>query len=402
MFDQIVPRKINNVSMTKQLEEPIVRQASSACALQSAGSVDPGGRHQHRNHRHASSHNHRHRGVHDHTLSPPHRHVEHDQHSAGSTSNDSGTTHTSGYQSGYQSGYATDDGTFEGKMLCRATHDRPANLRMTAIRDYTPCCNEELTVRKGQRVKVLYKNNDWVYALTKTGEAGYIPYSYVRPSRKYAGYQSEPDGNDTDVYQSGYDTDATVMAGRRRPQYHRGQVSDMAPAYSVHTGFNPHGSRGGIPRNHHRNMSPHHEFRRPHVSGYTSAMEYNSDGYSHINRRYPRPARSLHNLADCSSVKSPRPTECKPAFDSFKKQFLEELVVIHDFEAKEEDEVFVAKGETVRVLNADDPLWLWIETTPGDEGFVPRTCLSLGNHPCKYACTSGENKVIETVSNTTH
>jgi oxalate decarboxylase/phosphoglucose isomerase-like protein (cupin superfamily) len=57
--------------------------------------------------------------------------------------------------------------------------------------------------------------------------------------------------------------------------------------------------------------------------------------------------------------------------------------VIHDFEAKEEDEVFVAKGEKVRVLNAEDPQWLWIETTPGDEGFVPRMCLSLGNHPCK-------------------
>ena len=387
MFDHIVPRKISNVSMTQQLEEPIVRQSSSASALTSAV-LDPCGTRArghrgpaatHTPHRQHSNHDHHH---HHHMLSPPHRLLEHDQHSAGSTSNDSGTTHTSrssGYQSGYQSGYATDDGTFEGKMLGKASREHPANLRMTAIRDYTPCCNEELPVRKGQRVKVLYRNNDWVYALTKSGEAGYIPYSYVRPSRKYAGYQSEPEGNETDVYQSGYDTDATVMSGRRRPQYHRGQISDMVPAYSVHTGFTPHGSREN-PRNRLGSGSPH-EPRRPHVSGYTSAIEYAGDSYSQ-NRRYPRPARSLHNLVD-DSCRNPRPTECKPGIDSFKKQFIEELVVIHDFEAKEEDEVFVAKGEKVRVLNAEDPLWLWIETTPGDEGFVPRTCLSLGNHPCK-------------------
>lgn len=358
--------------MTQQLEEPIVRQSSSASAL-AAASVDPSNSHRHRlNNHHAAHHHH-------HTL-PPHRLVEHDQHSAGSTSNDSATTHTSGYQSGYQSGYATDDGTFEGKMLRKASRDRPANLRMTAIRDYTPCCNEELPVRKGQRVKVLYKNNDWVYALTKSGDAGYIPYSYVRPSRKYAGYQSEPEAFDTDVYQSGYDTDATIMSSNRRPPGLRGQVSDMVPAYSVHASCSPHGPRGTA-RN--RLESSPHESRRSYVSGYTSAVEYHPDTYSH-GRRYPRPARSLHNIVTPSSPRGPRPAECKPAFDSFKKQFLEELVVIHDFEAKEEDEVFVAKGEKVRVLNADDPFWLWIETTPGDEGFVPRSSCSLGNHPCKY------------------
>jgi hypothetical protein len=384
MFDQIVPRKISNVSMTQQLEEPIVRQTGSASALATASiSADQhhrqrrNGQHRFLNPPHHHPHHHNH---HSHTLSP--RPVEHDQHSAGSTSNDSGTTHTSGYQSGYQSGYATDDGTFEGKMLCRASRERPANLRMTAIRDYAPCCNEELPVRKGQRVKVLYKNNDWVYALTKSGEAGYIPYTYVRPSRKYAGYQSEPEAYETDVYQSGYDTDATIMSTRRRPQgYYRGQVGDMAPAYSVHTGFSPQPPHA---RNRLGSGSPH-DSRRPHVSGYTSAIEYNpaESSYGH-SRRYPRPARSLHNLVDTSRgslSRSPRPTECKPAIDSFEKHFLEELVVIHDFEAKEEDEVFVAKGEKVRVLNAEDPLWLWIETTPGDEGFVPRTCLSLGNHP---------------------
>ena len=108
----------------------------------------------------------------------------------GSTgSNSSGgsrSTQTSGYQSESQTGYATDDGSFESQILRRATKERPANLRMTAIRDYAPCCNEELSVRKGQRVRVLYRNHDWVFAVTKHGSNGFLPYSYVRPSRKYS------------------------------------------------------------------------------------------------------------------------------------------------------------------------------------------------------------------------
>ena len=245
---------------------------------------------------------------------------------------------------------------------------------MTAIRDYTPCCHEELAVRKGQRVKVLYKNNDWVYAVTKSGEAGYIPYSFVRPSRKYAGYQSEPEYcQETDAtYQSGYDTDLPVAPHRSR--VHRAQIGDL-PMYSVHTGF-AGGSPEMVPK-----RSPLDGRKHSYVSGYTSAVETSSPAAAQI--RLMRPAKSLHNVLDAGSPRSRRPAEPKPV--AYERAFLEELVVIHDFEAKEEDEVFVGKGERVKVLNADDPFWLWVETTPGDQGFVPRSCCSLGNHECKSA-----------------
>ena len=280
--------------------------------------------------------------------------------SATSSSAASTSTHTSGYQ--------TDDGTFEGKLLGRASQARPANLRMTAIRDYAPCCHEELAVRKGQRVKVLYKNNDWVYAVTKSGEAGYIPYSFVRPSRKYAGYQSEPEYcQDTDAtYASGYDTDMPVSRGRVT----RTQVGDV-PMYSVHTAFT-----GGSPESRRVPMQG-----RKYTSGYSSAVETTNTPPSVY--RALRPAKSVHSILDSSSPgSSRRPAEPKPV--GYERLFLEELVVIHDFEAKEEDEVFAGKGERVRVLNADDPFWLWVETTPGDQGFVPRSCCSLGNHECKW------------------
>lgn len=316
-----------------------------------------------------------------------HQHLRHcnccESSEYGATCGSVDSSHTSGYQ--------TDDGTFEGKMLKRASRTRPANLRMTAIRDYTPCCDEELAVRRGQRVKVLYKNNDWVYAVTKSGEAGYIPYSFVRPSRKYAGYQSEPEYfQGGDAFQSGYETDMPVTSGRGggARRCGRAQISDVVPMYSIHTDF-----RGNVSPDSRvviqQSRSPadvhkQHSF----MSGYTSAVEYPAGELDH--RRHPRAAKSMHSILESGhtsrSPRSPRdyrPAERKPQINSFNRSYLEELVVIHEFEAKEEDEVFIAKGEVIKVYNADDPFWLWVETTPGDQGFVPRSCCSLGNHPCK-------------------
>ncbi len=68
-------------------------------------------------------------------------------------------------------------GTFEEQILQHATDSRPANIIMTVLEDYNPRCREKLVLRKGQRVKVLYKNDNWVYAVTKIGEAGYVPYN---------------------------------------------------------------------------------------------------------------------------------------------------------------------------------------------------------------------------------
>lgn len=272
---------------------------------------------------------------------------------------------SSGYQSDYnRSGYVTDggEGAFESQLLQRATRERPANLRMTAVRDYVPCCNEELPVRKGQRVKVLYKNHDWVFAVTKHGQSGFLPFSYVRPSRKYSGYQSEPEITRIDEpYASGYDTDIPPATSRPYPATIGSRKHQPAhQSYSINTGYHRTGSGSPI------------QARVDFDSGYLSAFESSPSQYPPSHRRSP-PSRSF------------RPSTIKPAINSFNKCYLEELVVIHDFEAMEEDEVMVFKGERVQVLNADDCQWLWIATLQSHrEGFVPRSCCTLGNHPGEF------------------
>ena len=230
-----------------------------------------------------------------------------------------------------QSGYATDDNaSFESKLLQKATPSSPANLKMTVIRDYTPCCNEELAVRKGQRVKVLYRRNDWAFAVTKNGAHGYIPYSYCRLSRRYSYAR-------TDVEESGNETDSTIL----------GPEEGSRPfAYSR------------------RHQSQHH------LNGYVSCSE-----------SFPSPQHSRRSPVYVL------PADCKPRMAPFYKECIEELVVIHDFMGREENELMVAKGERVKVLNADDQEWLWVSTIPGDEGFVPRSCLSFGTHPGELSVT---------------
>ena len=194
-----------------QLDEPIVPKCSShnpPSTANAAGSNSPI-QQKDSQHSHASSHTLSSPVSHSHLHGYVHRSCgKGSQRSIGSASNESQSTQTSGYQ--------TDNGTFEGKVLHRASRDRPTNLRMTAIRDYNPSCKEELAVRKGQRVKVVYKENDWVFAVTKSGGAGYIPFYLVRPSRKYGGYQSEPKFcNDHNVHTYyGYDTCMPSMLDR--------------------------------------------------------------------------------------------------------------------------------------------------------------------------------------------
>ena len=284
-----------------------------------------------------------------------------------STSSNSHHRHqpqTSSYHAEYYpSGYATEgEGAFEAQLLQRATRERPANLRMTAVRDYTPCCNEELAVRKGQRVKVLYRTHDWVFAITKHGQSGFLPFTYVRPSRKYAGYQSEPEITRVDdAYMSGYDTDVPTARPYPLTARRHFQCPEAPQTYSINTACRRTGSGSPI------------QTRIDFDSGYLSAFESSSNQYT-----------------TRTSSHSYRPTTIKPSIDSFSRSYLEELVVIHDFKAVDEDEVYVSKGERVKVLNADDPQWLWIASSiTGKEGFIPRSCCALGNHPGKSVPLGG-------------
>lgn len=53
---------------------------------------------------------------------------------------------------------------------------------MVVLHDFTPCVDDELEVKRGQIVNILYRENDWVYIIGQdTRQEGFIPYTYCAP-----------------------------------------------------------------------------------------------------------------------------------------------------------------------------------------------------------------------------
>ena len=59
---------------------------------------------------------------------------------------------------------------------------------MIVLHDFTPCVDDELEVKRGQIINVLYQENDWVYVIAtdqrdQNGQPteGFIPASYCAP-----------------------------------------------------------------------------------------------------------------------------------------------------------------------------------------------------------------------------
>lgn len=61
-------------------------------------------------------------------------------------------------------------------------HGLSPDSKMVVLHDFTPCVDDELEVKRGQVVNILYRENDWVYVIgLDTRQEGFIPYSYCTP-----------------------------------------------------------------------------------------------------------------------------------------------------------------------------------------------------------------------------
>lgn len=61
-------------------------------------------------------------------------------------------------------------------------HGLSADSKMVVLHDFTPCVDDELEVKRGQIVNILYRENDWVYIIGQdTRQEGFIPHSYCAP-----------------------------------------------------------------------------------------------------------------------------------------------------------------------------------------------------------------------------
>ncbi|KPI98882.1 PREDICTED: SH3 and PX domain-containing protein 2B isoform X1 [Papilio xuthus] len=61
-------------------------------------------------------------------------------------------------------------------------HGLSPDSKMVVLHDFAPCVDDELEVKRGQIVNVLYRENDWVYVIVaESRREGFIPHSYCAP-----------------------------------------------------------------------------------------------------------------------------------------------------------------------------------------------------------------------------
>lgn len=218
-------------------------------------------------------------------------------------------------------------------------HGLSPDSKMVVLHDFTPCVDDELEVKRGQIVNILYRENDWVYVIGQdTRQEGFIPHSYCAP----------------------YNTQLAELAIKKK-----------------------------LPRD---------QSLGPHANATTADL---IDGVPDISNDLldETTVSGLIGLQSSVLKHSQASLSSEPDFLPFSKDPSGLYVVLYTFIARDENDVSVERGEYVTgktiehlstyyirsnqaqtkfystifilVLNREDPEWFWIVRSDGQEGFIP-------------------------------
>ncbi|OAD53401.1 GRB2-related adapter protein [Eufriesea mexicana] len=211
--------------------------------------------------------------------------------------------------------------------------------KMVIVYDFTPCVDDELQVKRGQVVNVLYRENDWVYVIAAdTRMEGFVPHSYCAP---YTSQLAEL-------------TLATLMNNVKKKLPRSNETDcDFSDCESYA-----------------RNVT-------------TADVNVNRSNIT----------QSQNSIQTISSQPDVHPF--------FKDPSAGRYIVLYTFVARDENDVSVERGEFVTVLNRDDPDWFWVlRHCDGNEGFVPSGFVYPGHVLHSYATTNTTTTTTTTVATT--
>ncbi|XP_058123765.1 SH3 domain-containing protein Dlish isoform X1 [Anopheles ziemanni] len=218
-------------------------------------------------------------------------------------------------------------------------HGLSPDSKMVVLHDFTPCVDDELEVKRGQIVNILYRENDWVYVIGQdTRQEGFIPHSYCAPFNTQLA--------DLAIKKK-LPRDVSTMMGNGLGNGAGGPGSTGVGGMVVGSGVV--GGNGVV------------------VGGTVSDL---TDGMPDI---------SIDVLDDGSGPglltnalkHSQASLSSEPDFLPFAKDPSGRYIVLYTFIARDENDVSVERGEFVTVLNREDPEWFWIVRSDGQEGFIP-------------------------------
>lgn len=255
--------------------------------------------------------------------------------------------------------------------LAAASPTEPAHIKARVLWKYDPTDTTDLKAEKGEIVLLLYREKNKVFAVNNKGKRGFLPFNFCTVLRK------------NDFVTGGFFPNAEQKNGERTFRPVRVYFHDEGKTASLH------------PRNSYSSNKGDEMPRYVEKFSSSSMQRCRSDESLVGGNKYKSRARhvssSLEDLSDDNRTTSMvselirwdrRAPETfrrrqKAQVTHFRKFENEAVVVLFDFNAADENDLDVRRGEVVTVLNRDDQEWWWILRADGKEGFIPSSYVSI-------------------------
>lgn len=219
---------------------------------------------------------------------------------------------------------------------------------------------DEISVFPGDLVIFEYADDSadgsWAHVLcTRNSKRGFLP-NFILSTEPVRGvqYKKKIPRSQTDTHRNLH------LTNFHRPQHQTaiGRLSSDSDNIHFHRHQHQHqidmNSRFGVSHSL-QSSSGNHSFQK-----YPDFKHLCSPTYYNIRNSDPH--------SECCEIDS------KP----FSREDLGLYVALHNFVAREENDVNLRTGESVTLLNKDDEDWFWVRKADGEEGFVP------SNYICDY------------------
>ncbi|KAL0266475.1 UNVERIFIED_CONTAM: hypothetical protein PYX00_008995 [Menopon gallinae] len=255
--------------------------------------------------------------------------------------------------------------------------------KMVILHDFTPCVDDELEVKRGQIVNILYRENDWVYVIAQdTRQEGFIPHSYCTPFTSYQHLMELKKKLPREVDSDGEEY-GQVTVNSANSVNNNGNSNNSTNNNSSSSNINNIASAGN------NNTSCGNNSTSNINNGNSSCNNKNSN---HANNNSNNSTSSNSSVSSCNNNNNNNHKKkttivqmnltssqaslhsagsSQPEIHPFSKDPSGRYIVLYTFIARDENDVSVERGEFVTVLNREDPDWFWIVRSDGQEGFVP-------------------------------
>ncbi|XP_062522678.1 SH3 domain-containing protein Dlish-like [Corticium candelabrum] len=318
-------------------------------------------------------------------------------------------------------------GNFEEPQYApEVTHHYPPGCYSVILQDFNAYVADELTVREGGIVQMLYRENDWAFVANLDGEEGYVPFSFCaenhHPPRSNSFRSQSSGGSREPSEQLGRDSRTSSELAPKRIEHsssmstgsnHTQQQSspttikasmqslratperiDVRKALKSSTRIvtvDRLGDAGSPP------TSDREDGGAPPQGNITTAARRQTTQPFSRHGNESTPVGDHHTTYTevhvCPKINNEVPS---PSADSQAVPFVRKpsglYLVLYDFRECGEDEIPIGRGEIITMLNDDDSDWAWVAKQDDTQGFVPRNFLCAIGQPAVSEQPEQSNK----------